>query len=63
MRGLLGGLLLELFLLRAGLVDALLIYARNVFLLSILISLITGGLVFLAVGGLGCLGSEEGVNA
>lgn len=43
------GKTVEIILSDKGLVDALLIYARNVFLLSILISLITGGLVFLAL--------------
>ena len=39
----------EIILSDKGLYQALLIYARNVFYLSILISLITGGLVFLAL--------------
>lgn len=39
----------EIILSDKSLYDALLVYARNVFYLSILISLITGGLVFLAL--------------
>ena len=39
----------EIILADKGLYEALLVYARNVFYLSILISLITGGLVFLAL--------------
>ncbi|MGB8818820.1 MAG: HAMP domain-containing sensor histidine kinase [Rhizobiaceae bacterium] len=39
----------EIILSDKGLYEALLIYARNVFYLSILISLITGGLTFLAL--------------
>lgn len=39
----------EIILSDKALYDALLVYARNVFYLSILISLITGGLVFLAL--------------
>lgn len=39
----------EIILSDKGLYQALLIYARNVFYLSVLISLITGGLVFLAL--------------
>lgn len=43
------GKTVEIILSDKGLLDALLVYARNVFLLSIIISLITGGLVFLAL--------------
>ena len=39
----------EIIIADKGLLDALLVYARNVFLLSIVISLITGGLVYLAL--------------
>ncbi len=39
----------EIILSDKGLLDALLVYARNVFLLSIIISLFTGALVYLAL--------------
>ncbi len=43
------GKTVEIIISDKGLLDALLIYARNVFLLSIIISLFTGALVYLAL--------------
>ncbi len=43
------GKTVEIILSDKGLLDALLVYARNVFLLSIIISLFTGALVYLAL--------------